>query len=115
MGKFSRLQDTVVDKLLPHFLLAVGEKPGTALDNLRRAERLGIVSNPDQWLAMRRLHNRLVYEYVDDPAELAAALVNARETAGELFKAFDAIKSEAGKKLPMDDGQSFSARYNAVA
>ena len=60
VGKFSRMQDTLVDKLLPHFLLAVGEEPGTALDNLRRVERLGMVSDPDQWLAMRRLSNRLV-------------------------------------------------------
>jgi uncharacterized protein YutE (UPF0331/DUF86 family) len=33
-----------------------------------------MVSDPDQWLAMRRLRNRLVHEYVDDPEELAAAL-----------------------------------------
>lgn len=52
VGKFSRMQDTLVDKLLPHFLLAVGEEPGTALDNLRRVERLGMVSDPDQWLAI---------------------------------------------------------------
>lgn len=99
VGKFSRMQDTLVDKLLPYFLLAVGEEPGTALDNLRRVERLGIVNDPDQWLAMRRLRNRLVHEYVDDPAELAAALKMARETAGDLYKAFNGIKSYAEEKL----------------
>lgn len=100
VGKFSRMQDTLVDKLLPHFLLAVGEEPGTALDNLRRVERLGMVSDPDQWLAMRRLRNRLVHEYVDDPAELAAALEKARETASELYKTFNGIRSYAKKNLP---------------
>lgn len=103
IGKFSRMQDTLVDKLLPHFLLAVGEEPGTALDNLRRAERLGIVSDPDQWLAMRRLRNHLVHEYVDDPAQLAAALVKARETAGELYKTFHGIKTYAEQNLPLVD------------
>ncbi len=100
VGKFSRMQDTLVDKLLPNFLTAVGEEPGTALDNLRRAERLGFVTDPDQWLAMRRLRNRLVHEYVDDPAELAAALEMARETAGELYKAFAGIRNYARENLP---------------
>ncbi len=40
VGKFSRMQDTLVDKLLPTFLQAVGESVGTALDNLNRAQRL---------------------------------------------------------------------------
>lgn len=100
VGKFSRMQDTLVDKLLPHFLLAVGEEPGTALDNLRRIERLGMVSDSDQWLAMRRLRNRLVHEYVDDLAELAAALEQARKAASELCKTFDGIRSYAKKNLP---------------
>lgn len=103
VGKFSRMQDTLVDKLLPHFLLAVGEEPGTALDNLRRVERLGMVSDPDQWLAMRRLRNRLVHEYVDDPAELAAALEKARETARALYKTFNGIRSYAERNLPPSD------------
>jgi uncharacterized protein with HEPN domain len=99
VGKFSRMQDTLVDKLLPHFLLAVGEEPGTALDNLHRAERLGMVSDPDQWLAMRRLRNSLVHEYVDDSEELAAALEKARATAAELFKTFNRIRNHAEKNL----------------
>lgn len=105
VGKFSRMQHTLVDKLLPHFLLAVGEEPGTALDNLRRVERLGMVSDPDQWLAMRRLRNRLVHEYVDDPAELAAALEKARETAAYQAGAeggLNALDFRLAIKWPMD-------------
>lgn len=48
VGKFSRMQDTLIDKLLPNFLAAAGEKTGTALDNLNRAERLGLLANSDQ-------------------------------------------------------------------
>lgn len=51
VGKFSRMQDTLIDKLLPHYLAAVGEKTGSALDNLNRADRLDLLGNPDQWLA----------------------------------------------------------------
>ncbi|MEQ1591156.1 MAG: hypothetical protein ABL892_02090 [Thiobacillaceae bacterium] len=102
VGKFSRMQDSIVDKLLPHFLLAVGETPGTALDNLRRAERLGIVGDPDLWLAMRRLRNRLIHEYVDDLAELAAALDMAHAATHELCNAFRGIKNYTEHNFPID-------------
>ena len=65
VGKFPRMQDTLIDKLLPHCLAAVGEKTGSALDNLNRADRLGLLSNTDQWLAMRHLRNRLDHESVE--------------------------------------------------
>ncbi|MCU0833416.1 MAG: nucleotidyltransferase substrate binding protein [Chromatiaceae bacterium] len=74
VGKFSRMQDTIVDKLLPALLVATGERRGTALDNLNLAHKLGFVSHPDAWLGMRLLRNRLVHEYVEDLADLAAAL-----------------------------------------
>jgi hypothetical protein len=32
--RFSRLQDTIADKLLPLFLVALGEKTGAVKDNL---------------------------------------------------------------------------------
>ena len=40
-AKFGRMQDTIVDKRLSKLLQAAGENPGTAIDNLGRAERLG--------------------------------------------------------------------------
>ena len=47
VGRFGRLQDTLGDKLLPAYLAAEGEFPGTALDNLDRAERLGLLPSAD--------------------------------------------------------------------
>lgn len=43
VGRFGRLQDTVGDKLLPVLLVALGETPAAAIDNLDRAERLGLI------------------------------------------------------------------------
>lgn len=99
VGKFSRMQDTLMDKLLPAFLLSVGERTGTALDNLHLAQKLGFVSDPDAWLAMRLLRNRLVHEYVDDLAELAAALQRARELTRELSATHAAIRRYADQHL----------------
>ena len=74
VARFSRLQDTLGDKLLPALLLALGEPVGAVIDNLDRAERLGFVASADDWLATRRLRNRMVHEYVEDPAVLAESL-----------------------------------------
>ena len=100
VGKFPRMQDTLIDKLLPHCLAAVGEKTGSALDNLNRADRLGLLSNTDQWLAMRRLRNRLVHEYVEDKADLVAILNLARGMADELLTAGQTIRKFAQTKFP---------------
>ncbi len=100
VGKPSRMQDTLVDKPLPRFLLTVGEQPGTALDNLHRMERLGLIEQAETWFAARRLRNRLVHEYVDDPAELAAALETARKIAADLLAAYRTIKAHVDRNLP---------------
>jgi len=74
VSRFGRLQDTLGDKLLPAVLNALGERTAALIDNLDRAERLGLVPSTDQWLQMRRLRNQMVHEYVEDPRLLADAL-----------------------------------------
>lgn len=100
VGKFSRMQDTLIDKLLPQCLTAVGEKTGSALDNLNRAHRLDLLDHPDQWLAMRHLRNRLVHEYVENKTDLAAALNLARGMSAALLKAANTIREFAKEKFP---------------
>ena len=102
VGKFSRMQDTLMDKLLPTFLQAVGESVGTVLDNLNRAQRLGLVQEPDAWLAMRLLRNRLVHEYVNDLSELNAALEQARALVQELHATYVAISAYASARLGLN-------------
>ncbi len=74
VARFGRLQDTVTDKLLPEYLRRLAEPVGPTIDNLDRAEKLGLLKSADDWLASRKLRNRMVHEYVRDAAELAAAL-----------------------------------------
>ena len=76
-GRFGRLQDTVGDKFLPALLAALDETPGSAINNLDGAERLGWVDSADTWMAMRRLRNQVIHEYVEDPALLTSALETA--------------------------------------
>ena len=43
VSRLGRLQDTLGDKLLPQLLTALGEKTSATIDNLDRAEQLGLV------------------------------------------------------------------------
>ncbi len=77
-AKFARLQDTLGDKVLPLFLQLAAEPLGTAIENLNRAEKLGLVSSTHQWLAARQLRNFLIHEYIDDLQRLLEALQQAQ-------------------------------------
>lgn len=74
VARFGRLQDTVADKLLPTLLQQLAEPLGTVIDNLARAEKLGWLGSVDEWLAVGKLRNRMVHEYVRDMDVLAASL-----------------------------------------
>lgn len=69
MSRFGRMQDTIADKLFPRWLLALAETPGSQIETLNRAERLGILNSTERWLEMRNLRNRLVHEYMTDSAK----------------------------------------------
>jgi hypothetical protein len=86
VSRFGRLQDTVGDKLLPALLISMAEKPGAAIDNLDRAEKLGFIESADTWMEMRRLRNQMVHEYIEDPAILASALRSGHAFVPSLVK-----------------------------
>lgn len=73
-SRFARLQDTIGDKLLPVLLNALAEQTGPAIDNLDKAEKLGLINSTDEWMEIRRLRNQMVHEYIEDLAVLTSAL-----------------------------------------
>ena len=91
-ARFGRLQDTVMDKVLPRLLLAAGENAGSAIDNLNHADRLGLVDRPDDWIVMRQLRNRLVHEYMEDAVDFASVLNDALRLASDLVETVDRIR-----------------------
>lgn len=94
-AKFGRMQDTVVDKLVPTLLTAAGERVAAAIDNLLRMERLELVESADDWLEMRGLRNRLVHEYIDRPQDLAPALERACRFTDRMHGDFIAMRDFA--------------------
>ena len=93
VARFGRLQDTVGDKLLPELLRCLGEDVGAVVDNLDRAEQLGMLASADQWLALRKLRNRMVHEYVRDAQALDDALNEAHAGLAVLLAFAKAIQN----------------------
>lgn len=98
IGRFGRLQDTVGDKLLPLLLVALGEKPSAAIDNLDRAERLKLIKSADEWMLMRNLRNQMVHEYVEDPLVLASALQTGHAFVPALIDAANKMIAEIARR-----------------
>jgi len=78
-SRFCRLQDTLGDKLLPAYLRVQLEPLGTALDNLNRAEKLGLIPSVADWVEARNLRNNLVHEYTEAVEILRQSIIRAIE------------------------------------
>ena len=98
VARFARLQDTLGDKLLPALLAALGETPGAVVDNLDRAERLGLLESADEWLTMRKLRNQMIHEYVEDPVVLSDALQSGHAFVPTLFSTADRLLVEMERR-----------------
>ena len=86
VARFSRLQDTIGDKLLPAILKLNLEPVGSQLDNLFRAEKLGWIDSADQWIELRGLRNSLVLEYMTFPEKLIFAIKKVIQLGDVLVK-----------------------------
>lgn len=98
VSRFGRLQDTLGDKLLPVLLAALGEKTGAVIDNLDRAERLGLIPSAEQWMEMRKLRHQMVHDSMEDPLVLADALETARGYVPVLTGVADTLRGEIERR-----------------
>jgi uncharacterized protein YutE (UPF0331/DUF86 family) len=98
VARFSRLQDTVGDKLLPAILKLNLESVGSQLDNLFRAEKLGWIDSADQWIELRGLRNSLVHEYMTSPEKLLSALKKVIHLGDMLIKTQNLLVSNFKNK-----------------
>ncbi len=96
-AKFSRMQDTLMGKALPAYLDAVLEPVGSIIDNLNRAERLGIIDNAQDWIDLRALRNRLVHEYLPSPEIMLATLERARRFVPHLHGAYTELRRRSAQ------------------
>lgn len=99
VSRFGRMQDTLGDKLIPSLLRSLAEKPGSTLDNLNRAEKLGLLTSVVEWLDVRNLRNKLVHEYMADAEEFAIALNQAHVVVTLLIATYNAINLFAHSRI----------------
>jgi len=85
-------------KLLPELLDAMGENVSSMIDNLDRAERLGLLRSADDWMAVRNLRNQMVHEYMEDLTVLADALQEGHGFVAQLTSAADNMIAEIVKR-----------------
>ena len=98
VNRFCRLQDTLGDKLLPAYLRMQLEPIGTVLDNLNRAEKLGLISSVADWIEARSLRNSLVHEYTEDVDMLRQSILRALELVPMLETVTEKLCQESRKQ-----------------
>lgn len=94
ISRFCRLQDTVGDKLLPAWLDFLEEKTNVAIDNLDKAEKIGVLPSVDRWLELRQLRNQMIHEYIEDLNILVDALQTAHDNLDFLISVAEAINTD---------------------
>jgi len=80
-GRYSRLQDTLGERLFPRL---VGQEGRSLIDRLKQLERLGLLEYCQSWLAWRNLRSRLVHEYAENPEDFVDALGVVRDYSAAL-------------------------------
>jgi len=106
VSRFSRLQDTIDQKLTPAWLAAAGEPHLATADALDRAERFGLIPSTDDWLAMRKLRNQVVHEYTEDRAVLANAPEAGHEFAATLRQMATTLSEDIHRRGWVSPSQS---------
>jgi hypothetical protein len=104
-SRYGRMQDTIADKLLPRWLQALAEQPGSQIETLNRAERLGVVESARTWLEARKLRNQLVHEYMDNPADFAENIRLAQQYSHMLIETYNRIRNDASERMGLTANQ----------
>ncbi|WP_458735743.1 nucleotidyltransferase domain-containing protein [Zobellella taiwanensis] len=94
VSRFARLQDNLGDKLIPATLKALAERTGSALDNLNKAEKLGLLWSAQDWLAARNLRNRMVHEYQPLARDFLQALQAAHGLIPNMVETYRNIQQQ---------------------
>lgn len=100
VSRFSRLQDHIAGRLIPIWLESLAEQPSSQIENLNKAEKLGVVESAKAWLTARQIRNYLVHEYLQDPKSMLEALQLTREASLSFFAVYNALREYTAKALP---------------
>jgi len=101
VSRYGRMQDTITDKLLPRWLLALAEKESSRIEVLNRSEQLGVVENVEYWLEARKLRNALVHEYMESTQRFAEDINLAKKYALQFFETYNNLHAYAQERMEL--------------
>lgn len=86
-GRFARLSDIVIQKIIRYFDVLDLEEPGTVRDRINRAEKKGVIERAEDFIQIRLLRNEIAHEYKSETIygifesvlELTPVLLNSVE------------------------------------
>lgn len=91
--RFTKLQDTIGEKIFPGILELLGEdiKSKSFIDRLNRLEELELV-NKNQWLRLRKDRNEIAHEYSFNQEEVIDSINLIYDLSEEIFAIYHKIK-----------------------
>ena len=92
--RFSKLQDTMGEKIFPSILMLFEEdvKKLTFIDRLNRLEELELLYK-DEWMSLRKVRNEIAHEYSFNKDEVVDSINMVFERLDKLLKIYDNIYS----------------------
>lgn len=86
-GRFSKLQDTVGERIFPHLLSLLGEdiERKSFIDKLNKLEKLGYIDKAEDWFVYRRARNAIAHEYPDNPELMLKNLLEVIDLSRKLL------------------------------
>ena len=88
-GRFARLSDIVIQKVLRYFDALDLDETGTVRDRINRAEKKGVIENAETFIQIRLLRNEIAHEYKSDA--IYAIFESVLELTPILLKSIESI------------------------
>ncbi len=94
--RFSKMQDTMGEKLFPLILEILGEESRNKpfIDIINRLEQLEILPSANKLKELRKIRNLLIHTYPWEQEILIKELKEAIRASEELIKVYDGIKGK---------------------
>lgn len=101
--RFSKLQDTMGEKLFPLFLHHIGEPVKTMpfIDRINRLEELGLVDR-DEWFFFRQERNEITHEYSFNQESIVEALNRIHHSVPRLIELFETFQEACRTRFNLD-------------
>ncbi len=102
--RFSKMQDTMGEKLFPLILEILGEESRSKpfIDILNKLEKLEFIPSSNQWRQLRELRNILTHTYPWDEKVLIENIKTAIIKSDDMIKIYEDIKKKLKNYIVMD-------------